>query len=235
MDHLRIVRAGYDAIADRYLDARRRGVDQISLLAEFIRALPVGATVLDAGCGAGVPITAHLASMFRVLGVDFSPAQLRLARRLVPGACFVRQDISALGVASTSIHGVCSFYSIIHIPRVLHNRVLCNLYRILKPGGVAFLCLGAGDLPEDIAEYEGVPMFWSHFDASTNLRMLSRVGFAVMRHDLVSDPIDAAGSHLFVLAKKPGELDGAPNGVPQPPCAGRTQGECGSMGSAARG
>ena len=204
MDPSRIVRSGYDAIAGRYLDARLRGIDQLPLLRDFIRAVPKAATVLDAGCGAGLPITGHLASSCHVLGVDFSLAQLRLARELVPNACFACQDLAALGLATASVDGVCSFYSIIHIPRSLHPRVLRDLYRVLKPGGIALLCLGAEDLPGEVGEYQGVPMFWSHFDASTYLEMLADIGFVAVRHDLIPEPIDATGRHLFVLARKPG-------------------------------
>jgi len=204
MDPSRIVRSGYDAIADRYLNARLRGIDQLPLLGDFVRATPKGATVLDAGCGAGHPITAHLTSSFHVVGVDFSLAQLRLAKELVPNAHFICQDLSALGLTSASIDGICSFYSIIHIPRSHHPHVLRDLYRILRPKGVALLCLGAEDLPEEVGEYQGVPMFWSHFDANTYLKMLSNIGFVVMRDDLIPDPIDATGSHLFVLGGKPG-------------------------------
>lgn len=203
MDPSRIVRSGYDAIADRYLDARLRGIDQLPLLRDFIRAAPKAASILDAGCGAGLPITRHLASSFRVFGVDFSLAQLRLARELVPNACFACQDLAALGLASASVDGVCSFYSIIHIPRSLHLRVLRDLYRILRPEGIALLCLGAEDLPAEVGEYQGVPMFWSHFDANTYLEMLADIGYVALRHDLIPEPIDATGRHLFVLARKP--------------------------------
>jgi SAM-dependent methyltransferase len=204
MDPSRIVRSGYDAIAGRYLDARLRGIDQLPVLRDFIRAVPKAASILDAGCGAGLPITGHLASSFHVLGVDFSLAQLRLARELVPNACFACQDLAALGLATACVDGVCSFYSIIHIPRSLHLRVLRNLYRVLRPEGIALLCLGAEDLPEEVGEYQGVPMFWSHFDANTYLEMLADIGFVAIRNDLISDPIDATGRHLFVFARKPG-------------------------------
>ena len=204
MDPSRIVRSGYDAIADPYLKARLRGADQLPLLGDFMRAIPKGATVLDAGCGAGLPIAAHLASSFRVLGVDFSMAQLRLARELVPTAHFICQDLSVLGLTSDSVDGICCFYSIIHIPRVHHPHVLRDLYRILRPNGAALLCLGAEDLPEEVGEYQGAPMFWSHFDANTYLELLSNLGYVIIRADLIPDPIDATGSHLFVLARKPG-------------------------------
>ena len=67
-------------------------------------------------------------------------------------------------------------------------------------GGVALLCLGAGDVAEDHdpESWLGAPMFWSHFDAETNLEMLRDSGFDVIRDELVNDPMDH-GRHLFAL------------------------------------
>ncbi|HEX9897745.1 MAG TPA: class I SAM-dependent methyltransferase, partial [Candidatus Methylomirabilis sp.] len=95
-DPSRIVRDAYDRMASRYLKARSRGLPEPPLLSEFSRLLPPNALVLDAGCGAGLPVTQTLARGHRVIGVDFSLAQLRLARRSVPEARFACQDMIRL-------------------------------------------------------------------------------------------------------------------------------------------
>lgn len=204
MDPSQIVRSGYNARARPYLEARLRGASTLPLIGEFDRLLSQGSIVVDAGCGAGVPLTKHLATRYRVVGVDFSFSQLLLASQLVPATFFSCQDLSALGLAPASAHGVCSFYAIIHVPRARHHAVLHDIHRVLKPGGCALLCLGAEDLPEDYAQYQGAPMYWSHFDGPTYLSMLAEIGFSIVQHELVPDPIDGTGSHLFVLATKPG-------------------------------
>ncbi|MDH7488260.1 MAG: class I SAM-dependent methyltransferase [Anaerolineae bacterium] len=91
-----IVRAGYNAIAAQYMANRRDDSDDVRLLAELGQRLPLGAKVLDAGCGAGVPVTRALAQWFEVTGVDFSEAQIALARQNVPQARFVCADITQL-------------------------------------------------------------------------------------------------------------------------------------------
>ena len=88
MDHKETVKAGYNQIADRYLAARKIDTENVRLLEDLITRLPKGAKVLDAGCGAGIPICQKLSEKFEVTGVDFSEAQIELAKKNVPNARF---------------------------------------------------------------------------------------------------------------------------------------------------
>ena len=204
MDPSQVVRSGYDAKANEYLRSRLSGTKGLPLVDQLLDLVPAGGIVVDVGCGAGVPLTAYLAHHCRVLGLDFSLSQLHLAVTLAPNAFFACQDLTALGLAPASVDAICSFYAIIHVPRTKHRAILQDVNRVLRPGGHAVLCLGAEDLPEDFADYEGAPMYWSHFDAATYLQMLADVDLPPIRHELVPDPIDRTGCHLFVLARKPG-------------------------------
>ncbi len=199
-----MVRRGYDAIAARYLASRSANSADVHLLQELEKRLPAGAKILDAGCGAGVPIAKRLSEKYSVMGVDFSEAQIRLARQLVPRAQFVLQDITRLAFPDGSFDAICSYYAIIHIPRKEHPAILRNFYRILRPGGLALLCLGANDLERDIEEdYLGSRMYWSHYDSQTYLRMLAQTGFQRIWSKIVEDSSFPGSGHLFVLAQKP--------------------------------
>jgi len=206
-DQRATVRQGYDRAAEAYLAARRTDAPDVWALDHLLRRLPPDGLVLDAGCGAGVPILATLAQCCRVVGVDFSRAQLALARERVPTAALACQDLTVLGLAPGVFDAVVSYYAIIHIPREHHRAVITTLYRALKPGGLAFLCLGAEDLDNDyVDDYYGVRMYWSHYDAAKNLGLLREAGFAVLWSDEISDSLGdeaATGRHLFVLAQKP--------------------------------
>jgi hypothetical protein len=58
--------------------------------AELLRGhLEQRSSVLDVGCGAGIPLTRMLAETFDVTGVDISTRQIELARRNVPNARFI--------------------------------------------------------------------------------------------------------------------------------------------------
>jgi len=88
--------------------------------------------------------------------VDFSEAQIELAKKNVPNATFLCQDMTKLSFAEKSFDGITSYYAIIHIPREEHQSLLTNFHRMLKPGGFALLCLGAENLVDDI-ERRAIP------------------------------------------------------------------------------
>ena len=201
------VQAGYNTIAAAYLRARTTASPDVLALDQLLTRLSLGAWVLDAGCGAGLPIAARLAAAgHRVVGVDFAMAQLALARANVPGATFACQDLTALGLAPAAFDAVCSYYAIIHVPREKHAGILAAFHRVLRPGGYAFLCLGAADIDDDYDDdYFGTPMYWSHYDAPANLTLLREAGFDVHWSQFISDSLDDSppdAGHLFVLAQK---------------------------------
>ena len=203
MDSKKTVREGYNVIAERYLSERKRDSEDVRLLDELIERLPAHAKVLDAGCGAGVPISKMLSDRFHVTGVDFSEAQIQLARRNVPHAIFLCEDMTELDFPDNTFDGVTSYYAIIHIPREQHQALLANFHRMLKPGGFALLCLGAEHLIDDIDEnFYGARMYWSHYDRETYLGLLKEVGFQLLWSRLVADESCEGAKHLFVLAQK---------------------------------
>jgi 2-polyprenyl-3-methyl-5-hydroxy-6-metoxy-1,4-benzoquinol methylase len=204
MDFKKTVKDGYNAIAGRYLAERSRNSEDVRLLDEFIEKLPAKASVLDAGCGAGIPISLRLSEHFQVTGVDVSEAQIELAKRHVPNGTFICQDMTKLDCPAEAFDGICSYYAIIHIPREEHQSLLANFHRMLKPGGFALLCLGAEHLIDDVDEdYLGTRMYWSHYDSETYLRILEEVGFSTLWSKRVADATCAGAGHLFVLAQKP--------------------------------
>jgi len=203
MDYKKTVREGYNHIAERYLAERTHDSQDVRLLHELIERLPASAKVLDAGCGAGVPISQMLSERFQLTGVDFSEAQIELARKNVPNGEFICQDMTDLDFAENTFDGIASYYAIIHIPREEHQSLLQNLQRMLKPGGLALLCLGAEHVIEDIDEsYLGTRMYWSHYDAGTYLAMLKDCGFSIVWSKFVPDESCEGAGHLFVLAQK---------------------------------
>ena len=89
----------------------------------------------------------------------------------------------------------------IHVPREEHSRLVAEFRRTVKPSGLLLLCMGANDLPEDVGDFLGTPMYWSHYDAQTNLEMLRVAGFEILWSRLVDDATSPGSTHLFVIAR----------------------------------
>lgn len=197
----RIVESGYDAIAERYADALRRGRGPKTYFRRFLgrvlELIPDGGRVLDLGCGAGL-IAAELATRARVVAVDISAGQLELARRNAPAATFVRADITDVAFAPRSFDAVVAFWTLIHVPRELHADILRRVHGWLRPGGVLAGAFGSGDNPAEVEErFYGAPMYWSHYDADTNRRLFRDAGFELVEADEIEDEDETP---LWVIA-----------------------------------
>lgn len=182
MAEKQLVESGYDRMAEQYLATK--DVEEPTTLAaleKLASTLPTEATVLDLGCGAGVPVTRWLARRFAVTGADVSGRQLELARNNAPGATFIKADMTELNFPPETFDAIVAFHSIIHVPRTRHRALLNDVYRWLKPGGIflATLALTEWEGEEEDWEGWGAPMWWSHYDENTNLKMLREAGFDI--------------------------------------------------------
>jgi cyclopropane fatty-acyl-phospholipid synthase-like methyltransferase len=202
-----IVADGYDEIAPRYLawSALAPSPERMRYLGRLLGLLPLGAEVLELGCGAGVPVTQALAERCRVTGVDISAEQIELAERYVPDAAFIRADMAALDFPPGSFDAVVAFYSLTHVPRAEHAGLLTRIAGWLRPDGLLLATMGAGDSPDTVEpDWLGAPMFFSHYDADTNRDLVCRAGLAIVDAEVVAEDEDGqAVEFLWVVARKP--------------------------------
>lgn len=186
----RAIRDGYDAIVDEYLAHRTGGHADRPHLDWLCDRLADGARVLDAGCGAGVPVAERLADDHDVVGVDLSRGQLRRGRENVTQARFVQGDMSALGFADDSFDAICALFSLIHVPLDEHAGVAAAFHRVLRPGGLAVVTVGGdegwdGTNPDWLET--GVEMRWSFPDSRTSARQFGDAGFEIRETRSIED------------------------------------------------
>ena len=127
------VAAGYDArnrlfSADRDRAWRRR--------AAWLAGLRPGQTALDLCTGTGKlahELLPYVGPSGRVIGVDFSPAMLELARRREPEVEFRLGDVTRLGEADASVDAVTIGFGLRNL--VDRETALREMFRVLRPGG----------------------------------------------------------------------------------------------------
>jgi len=78
---------GWEAVAQELIAGRERSQIGVGVLRTWMRQLPPGGSVLDVGCGSGVPVSQTLMSEgFVVSGVDASPTLVAAFRKRFPHA-----------------------------------------------------------------------------------------------------------------------------------------------------
>ena len=206
VDYKALVQRGYDRCAAAYSESRKAETHpDLDLLGE---RLEDGASVLDIGCGAGVPITRALAGRFAVTGVDISSEMIRQAQANVPGASFVHGDIASVEFADSSFDAAVAFYSILHIPREEHAGLFRRIRDWLKPGGYLMCTLtfySETAYTED--DFFGETMYWSNYGLGDYADILTGLGFRLLRtstvgHGYSKDPDTRPEIHPLVFARK---------------------------------
>lgn len=202
-----LVRQGYDRISNTYRtdDGRPARATDASTeryaawLDELAGHLPEGARVLDLGCGAGVPASRWLVDAgFEVTGVDISEVQIERARRLVPGARFVCEDMASFDVADGTFGAVVTLYALIHVPLEDQRQLLPRIARWLSAGGLLLAIVGH-ERWTGVEDYMGAPMFWDHADAATYVTWMQEAGLRVLWRRFVPE---GASGHVLVLARR---------------------------------
>ncbi|MBA2690999.1 MAG: methyltransferase domain-containing protein [Rubrobacter sp.] len=203
----RLVEAGYDRMAEKYLASKEPDDPMtIAALEELASRLPKSASVLDLGCGAGLPAARWLAERYSTVGVDISGRQIELAKNNAPNARFIKSDMASLGFEPGIFDAVVAFVSIIHVPREEHAGVFERIHGWLKNGGYFLATLSVGEWEGEEGDWEGwgAAMWWSHHDGEENLKMLRDAGFAVVSAEAKSGKGtgDEKEMWLWVLARK---------------------------------
>ena len=178
-----------------------------------------GARVLDLGCGTGVPVARMLAEKFHVTGLDLSDTMIRRARRLVPTATFLREDMTLARFPERSFSAVIALYSMIHVPREELRSLVGRISSWLVQGGLFVSIVGHGAWEGTARGWLGSrsPMFWSHVGGATYRRWLRGADFTIVHWEYVPE---GSGGHDLVLARR----GRSPNGDDTRRLARRKQG-----------
>jgi SAM-dependent methyltransferase len=94
------------------------------------KSVPLGARLLEFGCGGG---DLWLARAFRTTGLELAESSAAAARRVYEKV--VVGDVQAIPAPSRSFDAAASIFVLEHLPPEAASRALGDLYRVLVPGG----------------------------------------------------------------------------------------------------
>lgn len=167
-------------------------------LDQFIKALPEQASVLDVGCGAGVPIAEYLLQRGLLLtGLDAALSMLALCQSRFPDASWVHRDMRDLNL-ETKFDGILSWDSFFHLKQAEQRQLLPVLAKHVKAQGVLLLTIGheAGEVTGTV---EGETVYHASLAVDEYVSILNGLGFNQFEIKLEDED---CGFHSVLLAKR---------------------------------
>ena len=187
----------YDLIADWYA-AERRGPAGPEL-ESLIAALPFGASVLDVGCGNGIPLTRTLLDAgCEVVGVDSSPRMLERFAENCPGTPSICAPIQSAGFGGLLFDAAIAWGVVFHLPHDEQRKAIAKVASILKPGGLFLFTAGDQDGEKEGDPMNGVPFHYWSFTIDGYRELLIANGLTLL--DVHRD----AGQNIYYLARNNG-------------------------------
>jgi SAM-dependent methyltransferase len=126
---------GYEQLAETFIRARDRRIGEAKVR-EWSKQLPAGCSILDLGCGHGVPIAEALINEgFAVYGVDASPRLINAFRGRFPKAQAECSAVEDSEFFHRTFDGVIAWGLIFLLSADVQAVVIGRVARALRPGG----------------------------------------------------------------------------------------------------
>jgi SAM-dependent methyltransferase len=150
--------------------------------------LPKHPRILDIGCGSGRDAKLFSNLGAEVVGIDFCPEFIQIAKANAPTAEFKLMDIETMDFPSGQFDAAWAACSLMHIEKRVLPDVLKKIHQLLKDNGYFYLAVkqGTGEKLEADTRYEGdYQKFWSYFEEAELKQALTTAKFKIQVFELV--------------------------------------------------
>jgi SAM-dependent methyltransferase len=171
------------------------------LLVEWLQCFPAGARLLDLGCGGGKDAGDLDRRGYRVVGLDRTSALLLMGRRRYPLLPLVHADLRYLPFQAMSFDGLWAAASLMHLPKPDARRILADLCRLVRPGGLFAATVTYG-VKSCLVKDGWVPgRYFARWKKDELARAVSRAGWKVLEMKVVANR-ERKGRWLNLLAQR---------------------------------
>jgi len=171
----------YNIIASWFAENRYQGLIEKAYLDKIIEVLGKGSSILDLGCGTGMPMMGYLLSQgMQVTGVDASHRMLEVAKKNLPFADFRQADMRELSLGE-KFDAIIAWDSFFHLPSDDQPAMFDIFKKHLNPGGILMFTSGK-ELGEVWGMNGGENLFHASLDKAQYQSLLETRGFHVLEY-----------------------------------------------------
>ena len=176
----------YQRHGEAWAKLRNNRLVERAWINRFCALIPSEGTVVDIGCGSGLPIAGELIERgFDVTGVDGTPTMIGLFKRNLPGVAVHLADMRELALGQR-FQGLLAWDSFFHLSPDDQRGMFPRFQTHAEPGAALMFSSGNAE-GEAIGELQGDRLYHGSLDPDEYRSLLDIAGFAVIAH-IVEDP-----------------------------------------------
>ena len=172
----------YEENAAAWDRMRGPGLFETPWLDRFLARVRPGGTILDIGCGTGLPIARYLIERgFRVTGIDSAPSFIAMCQARFPGHEWQVADVRSLALGRR-FDGLIAWHSaFFHLTPEDQEPLFPRLAGHAAPGAALIFTSGP-ERGEVIAEWQGEPLYHGSLAPDEYRALLEANGFGDIVH-----------------------------------------------------
>ena len=174
------------------------------LLAEWLQCLPADARLLDLGCGGGRDAGDLGRRGYRVVGVDRTSALLLAGRHRFPLLPLVRADLRDLPFQAMSFDGLWAAASLMHFPKPDARRILADLSRLVRPGGLFAATVTYGVKSRLVSDGWVPGRYFARWRKDELARAVRRAGWTILELQVITNR-ERKGRWINFIARRDAE------------------------------
>lgn len=192
---------GYETVSRDFMSIRSRSNIGLATVRDWAKSLPIGGSVLDMGCGHGVPISEALIDEgFAVYGIDASPSMIAAFRTRFPNIPVECSAIEDSQLFCRTFDGIIAWGLMFLLAPSVQALVIHKVALALKPGA-RFLFTAPHQACEWLDNLTGQKSV--SLGPDTYRKLLEAEGLALV------DETEDEGQNHYYFVRKPGNSGGA--------------------------
>lgn len=209
MDIINLNKKAWNNIGEKVASPYIRHKGYLKIFNLFCEKLPKNASVLDLGCGPGLPIAKELIKRgFNVTGVDISENMIKLAKGNVPEAKYVCMSMTEIDF-NEEFDGIISSYAMLLLDPGNFKKTAYNISKALKSKGFFLLSLNepmpeGHNEEENFIEIMGQKMYSRPYTEEEVSRIFSEFGMKIIkveRETIISEEYGKEYSLIILMEK----------------------------------